>query len=203
MVALVALLTMGWGLQGHGGDVIGLMGEFNSGTKASLVLGANFTARGAGCVEWATGEVTGLCPAAAPDPGSGRVKTDDGTHPNTLRMARNASKTVPILYSWSAFESEVQPWNGTALVAVGSGRVQVDNATTPWGGPGVDAFLWCELRWAGNTMLSLTASSENRGLFGGTGPSVTCEGSAGCCSVVAVSQRPCPSCGMCCFAEHT
>ena len=118
-------------------------------------------------------------------------------------MDTDRSKKVRIHYSWSAFESGVKPWNGTAVVIVGSGRTQVDNDTTPWGGPGVDAFLWCELTRASNTTaLSLTASSENAGLFGGTGPSVTCQGSAGCCSVVADSQGPCPSCGMCCFVER-
>jgi hypothetical protein len=233
-----------------GGGVVGLTREFSSGTKALWVPGANFTARGAGCVRWASGQVTGVCPVQDPSdlPGSMQVETDDmmpslripsikmddgdddeatrtgdsvpvpaatvvrdwrrpeartATHPNMHRMVHNASKTVPILYKWNAFESGAPFWNGTALVAVGSGRVQVDNDSTPWGGP-ADAFLWCELKWASNSSssrLSLTASSEDVGLFGGVGPSVTCEGSAGCCSVVADSSGPCPSCGMCCFVD--
>ena len=44
------------------GSVVGLTREFSSGTKVSWLPGANFTARGLGCVEWATGEVTGICP---------------------------------------------------------------------------------------------------------------------------------------------
>ena len=65
--------NLGAGMVNTGGDTskitgvspkkrIGLTRVFSSGTKSSWIPGANSTARGAGCVEWATGEVTGVCP---------------------------------------------------------------------------------------------------------------------------------------------
>ena len=106
--------------------------------------------------------------------------------------------------------SQVAFRSGTAPLKFSGGR-QRSNAGrqrhNTLGGPGADAFMWCELKWASNnTSLSLTASSEDDivGLFRGTGSSVIiilCGGSAGCCSVVADSSGPCPSCGMCCFAD--
>ena len=44
------------------GRAVGLTRAFRSGTKASWIPGANSTARGTGCVKWATGQVTGVCP---------------------------------------------------------------------------------------------------------------------------------------------
>lgn len=50
------------------GDLTGLTRTFKSGTKATWLPGANSTARGTGCVEWAGGVVSGVCPHHTEEP---------------------------------------------------------------------------------------------------------------------------------------